>query len=209
MAEVTKNVNPAELARKAAALRQLCQHRHRPLLVPDPRFGVTRARLSVDDPHPATPRRRTLTDVQHVQLGGTPQRATPRVPDPQFPKKIPAGRRSRHPVPPLLAASRTPTSRSRNSRVDSHGGRAAPRKGACICCNPPRSSLPPPRATPPQYASAGYLPRASLSPAARPGHCAWPVSSAQSPRCPAPTPGPPHEAPWAQSPVVSLIRSVL
>jgi hypothetical protein len=100
MAEVTKNVNPAELARKAAALRQLCQHRHRPLLVSDPRFGVTRARLSVDDPHPATPRRRTLTDVQHVQLGGTPQRATPRVPDPQFPKKIPAGRRSRHPVPP-------------------------------------------------------------------------------------------------------------
>lgn len=100
MAEVTKNVNPAELARKAAALRQLCQHRHRPLLVPDPRFGVTRARLSVDDPHPATPRRRTLTDVQHVPLGDTPQRATPRVPDPQFPKKIPAGRRSRHPVPP-------------------------------------------------------------------------------------------------------------
>jgi hypothetical protein len=100
MAEVTKNVNPAELARKAAALRQLCQHRHRPLLVPDPRFGVTRARLSVDDPHPTTPRRRTLTDVQHVHLGGTPQQPTPRVPDPQFPKKIPAGRRSRHPVPP-------------------------------------------------------------------------------------------------------------
>ena len=72
----------------------------------------------------------------------------------------------------MVTAALNPTSRSRNSRVDSHGGRAAPRKGACICCNPLRSSLPPPRATPPQYASAGYLPRASLSPAARPGHCA-------------------------------------
>ena len=73
------------------------------LRVPAPQFGVSCARLGVHDPAPETTPRVTLAvtgQAPDPQRSGTPQCASLQVPDPQFPTRIPAGRRSSAPVPP-------------------------------------------------------------------------------------------------------------
>jgi hypothetical protein len=53
-----RHLDPAPMAR----YQQLYQYRQIALLVPGPRCGATGARLGVDDPDPAGPRRVTRTD---------------------------------------------------------------------------------------------------------------------------------------------------
>lgn len=90
------------------------------LQVPAPRFGATCARVGVNDPDPEKTGRVTLAadQAQDPHRPGTPQRAGLQVPDPQFPTKIPAGRRSSTPtLPPAPGGQSDPNPQTGNSSV--------------------------------------------------------------------------------------------
>jgi len=132
--------------------------------------------LALAGPGPEGLRRVTLITVGHTrceQLPGTPRPLCLPVSAPQFPIQTPADRRLSSPTPlPAPDGEPDPSPRAGGRAVGRCGGRAAPMTGACTCCSPPRSLLPPPGATPTRSAGAPFRRKVSPSPTAARGRCA-------------------------------------